>query len=83
MEQGRAAEAGRRRARETSRWAALRTGIGGGERLKIDRASKRNGYEQGGGRKEGVNNGTENGRRKMWGRRDRLNSNNKRLSLGP
>ena len=23
------------------------------------------------------------GEKKMWGRRDRLNSNNKRLSLGP
>ena len=36
----------------------------------------------GGGRKEGGNNYPENGRRKSWGGRDRLKSNNKRQSLG-
>ena len=49
--QGRAAEAGGRRVQTTSRWVALRTGRGGGERVKIERASKRNGYEWGRGSK--------------------------------
>ena len=43
-EPGQAAEASGRRVRSVTRWAALRTGRGGGERVKIERASKRNGY---------------------------------------
>ena len=66
-----------------SRWAALRTGRGGGYRLKIDRSSKRNGYKLGGVNKEGEKNDPENGRRKKWGGRAILNSNNKRRILGP
>ena len=81
--QGRASEAGGRRVRTTSRWAALRTRKVGGERVKIERDSKRNGYGWRGGRKEGGNNDLENRRRKRWGGRARLNSNNKRRSLGP
>ena len=50
----------------------------GGE---IERVSKMNGYGWGGGRKEGEKNDPENGRRKMWGKRARLKSNNKRQSL--
>ena len=51
--QGKAAEAGGRRVWEESRWAALCTGRGGEERVKIERSSKRNGYGWRGGRKEG------------------------------
>ena len=51
--------------------------------MKIERASKRNVYGWGGGRKEGEKNDPENGRRKTWGGRARLKSNNKRRSLGP
>ena len=51
--QGQAAEAGYRQVRTTSRWAALRTGRGGGEQVKIERASKRYIYGWGGVRKEG------------------------------
>ena len=80
--QGRAAEAGRRRVRATSRWAALQTIRGGGEQVKINRDSKRNDYGWGGGRKEGKNNSKENWRRKRWGGRARLKSNNKRRILG-
>ena len=68
--------------RSASRWAALCTGSGGGERVKIERYSKRNGYGWGGGRKEGGNNNPEKGRRKRWGGRARLKSNNKRRILG-
>ena len=50
--------------------------------MKIERASKRNGYGWGGGRKEGGKNDTENGTGKRWGGRTRLKSNNKRRSLG-
>ena len=60
----------------TSRWAVIYTGRGGGERVKIERASKRNGYGWGRGRKEGEKNNTENGIRKIWGGRHRLNSKN-------
>ena len=67
----------------TSRWAALRTGRGGGERVKIERAPKRNGYIWGGGRKEGEKNYPENRIRKSWGGRDILKSNNNRWGLGP
>ena len=45
-------------------WAALCARRGGGERVKIDRDPKRNGYGWGGGRKEGGKNDPENGRRK-------------------
>ena len=50
-ERGQAAEASGRRVRSVTRWAALCTGRGGGERVKIERASKRNGYEWGRGSK--------------------------------
>ena len=50
--QGRVSEAGGRRMRVTSRWEAIRTGEVGGEWVKVDRASKRNGYGWGGGSKE-------------------------------
>ena len=66
-----------------SRWAALCTRRGGGERVKIERASKRNGYGWGGGRKERGKNYPENGRRKGWGGRAILKSSNKRQILGP
>ena len=69
--------------RATSRWVALRNGRGGGERVKIERASKRNGYGRRGGRKEEENSDPENRRRKRWGGRARLKSKNKRRSLGP
>ena len=75
--QGQAAESGRRRVQETSRWLALCTGRGGVGRVKIKRDSKRNGYGCGGGRKKEGNNNSENGRRKRWGGRARLKSNNK------
>ena len=65
------------------RWAALCTGRGGEERVKIERSSKRNGYGWGGGRKEGEKKDQENGRRKRWGGRARVKSNNKRRILGP
>ena len=71
------------RVRAASSWAALCTGRGGGVRVKIERASKRNGYGWGGGRKEGEKNDPENGRRKRWGGRARLKSNKKRRILGP
>ena len=48
--QGRAAESGRCRVRATSRWAALCTGRGGGEKVKSGRASTMNGYIWVGGR---------------------------------
>ena len=50
--------------RSASMWAALCTGRGGRERVKIERYSKKNGYGWGGGKKEGGNNDTENRRRK-------------------
>ena len=51
-EQGQAVEASGWRVRVTSRWEALVTGRGGGERVKNERASEMNGYGWGGGRKE-------------------------------
>ena len=51
--------------------------------MKIEGAAKRNGYGWGGGRKEGETNELEKWRRKRWGGRDRLKSNNKRRILGP
>ena len=51
--QGRVAEVVGRRRWDTSRWAAICTRRGGGERVKTDRASKRNNYGWGGVRKEG------------------------------
>ena len=81
--QGRSAEAGGRRVWAASRWVALCTSRGGGERVKIKRDSNRNGYGWGGGRKEGGKNDPGNGRRKRWGGRARLKINNKQGILGP
>ena len=67
----------------TSRWAAIRTGRGGGGRVKIERSSTRNGYGWGGRGKEGEKKNTEKRRKKRWGGRAKLKSNNKRRSLGP
>ena len=50
--------------------------------MKIVRVSKRNGYVWVEGREEGETKNTENGRKKGWGRRDRVKSNNMRRSLG-
>ena len=50
--------------------------------MKSERAPKKNGYGWGGGRKEGGNNDPEKRSRKRWGGRARLNSDNKRQSLG-
>ena len=51
--QGRVAEAGWKRGRRTTRWESLCNFILDKEQVKIGRASKRNGYGWGGGRKEG------------------------------
>ena len=77
------AEADGWRGRETSRWAELCTRKGFGEQVKIERASKSNGYGLGRGQKEGKKNKQENRRREMWGGRATLKSNNKQQSLGP
>ena len=50
--------------REASRWAALCTGRGGGEQVKIERASNMNGHGWGEGRKKGGKNDPENRRKK-------------------
>ena len=70
--QGRAAETGEWGVQTTSRWAAFRTGRGGGERVKNERASTMNGYGWGGGRRQGETNDPENDRRKRWGGRATL-----------
>ena len=70
--QGQAAETVRWQVRATSCWAALRTGRGGGERVKNERASTMNGYGWGGGRRQGETNDPENDRRKRWGGRATL-----------
>ena len=51
--QGRAIGAGGRQVRATSRLVALCTSRGGGEQVKVERASKRNGYGWEGGKKGG------------------------------
>ena len=50
--------------------------------MKIERASNRNGYGWGGGRKEVEKNNPETGRGKRWIRRAIIKSNNKQRSLG-
>ena len=76
--QGQGAEAGMWRVQANPKWAALHTGRGGGERVKDEMVLMMNGYGWGGGRKEEETNDPENGRRKKWGRRDKLKCNAKR-----
>ena len=60
--------------RETSRWAALCTGRGGGDRVKNEGALMTNGYIWGGGSKVGETNNLENGRREKVGQKGYLKS---------
>ena len=70
--QGAGTSGGGWRVRGTSRWAEFFTRRRGGEKVKNERASTRNGYGWGVSRKEGETNNTENGRRKRWGGRSSL-----------